>query len=120
LGREGRRRKNKKVQGRTNRLLSFHYKLYNWCHIVPSLRLLVLSSLQAYRHFFFSERPCLWRLWSPSRMAPRCHAALDDSSEFDVQLTFLVAWDFHCSFPAAPSLGLLVFSRQSKVVKVQS
>jgi hypothetical protein len=29
LGREGRRRKNKKVQGRTNRLLSFHYKLYN-------------------------------------------------------------------------------------------
>jgi hypothetical protein len=32
-------------------------------HISPSLRLFILSSLQAYHHFFLSEGMCLWLVY---------------------------------------------------------
>jgi hypothetical protein len=42
VGREGRRREAKKVQGKTNRLLSFHYAFYIWhishCSLIKAAR----------------------------------------------------------------------------------
>jgi hypothetical protein len=57
----------------SGRLLWLHYSGFQAsCHIAPLLRLVVLSSLQVYHHFFYSKGPCLWL---PSQMAlqwPQC------------------------------------------------
>jgi hypothetical protein len=73
-------------------------------HTAPSLRLLILSSLQGYHHIFFSEEACIW-LWQPSQMVPQCHTAIDasPSSGFgDVHPLFLMSWVSHCCSPPLP------------------
>jgi hypothetical protein len=88
----------------SGRLLLNYSRFQPSCHIASSLRLLVLSSLQAYRHFF-SEGTCLWHLWSSSQMAPQCRAGPDASpSGLDsVQPSLLTGWVSCCCSPTAPS-----------------
>jgi hypothetical protein len=38
--------------------------IYCICHIAPSLRLVIMNSLQAYHHIFFTQGLCLWCQWS--------------------------------------------------------
>jgi hypothetical protein len=71
------------------------------CHISPSLVLLVPRSLQAYRHFFFSEGMCVWR-HQPCLPSP------------------WLGYNGDCSpsASAAPSSGLLV--RSSYLIRCQA
>jgi hypothetical protein len=83
-------------------------------HIAPSLRLLVPSSLQAYRHFLFSERTRLWLTYSSWRMELQRLAGGRISSGSDsIQASFLVGWFSLRRLPGSPagtSLGPLVSS----------
>jgi hypothetical protein len=80
---------------RNCRTYSFHY--------YPFLRLLILSSLQEYHHFFMGM--CLWRLSWSLQMVPHCHPGPDK-----IQSAFLRGWASCCYSPPAHSLGLLVLS----------
>jgi hypothetical protein len=78
-------------------LLPRNCRTYSF-HCSPSLRLLILSSLQDYRHFFMGT--CLWRL-APTILL---------SSPYKIQSAFLMSWASCCCPPTAHSFGLLVLS----------
>jgi hypothetical protein len=84
-------------------------------HISPTLRLLVPSSLQAYRHFSFSEGTWLWHVRSSWRMALQrladagtssCFGGIQPSVRLGSVLTVTVS-AAHSSGPLVPSGSLL-------------
>jgi hypothetical protein len=74
------------------------------------VRMLIPSSLQVYRLFFFSQGTWQWRLWLPL-WTVLLHPVGSDTSASDfkaIQPLLLMAWVSHCCSPTAHSLGLLV------------
>jgi hypothetical protein len=65
---------------------------------------LLLSSLKTYRHFLFSERTRLWRVYSSWRIALQRHTGTGISSGSDgIEPSFLFDWFSGCRLPASPA-----------------